>query len=103
MSVRLLPLAAVICLVAACGLLLASIRNNPVERLGNPTVWSVGFCVLTWLFALTTVAGLVQTLRARRWEVRLWVRRHALLVSVGNVVVLAYLAYWGIIGLRFWA
>jgi hypothetical protein len=59
--------------------------------------------VLTWLFALTTIAGLVQAIRARQWDVRPVVRRHALLVSIANVIVLAYLAYWGIIGLRTWA
>jgi hypothetical protein len=59
--------------------------------------------VLTWLFAVTTLAGLVQALRARRWEVNRWVRRHALLVSIANVVALSYLGYWGIIGLRTWA
>ena len=44
-----------------------------------------------------------QVLRARRWEVLPLVRRHALMVSIANVVVLAYLTYWGIIGLRTWA
>jgi CubicO group peptidase (beta-lactamase class C family) len=103
MNVRLLPLAAVLCLVAAFGLFLASITSAPIERLGNPTLWSVGFCVLTWLFAITTIAGLVQAIRARHWDIRPAVRRHALLVSTANVIVLAYLAYWGIIGLRTWA
>jgi CubicO group peptidase (beta-lactamase class C family) len=103
MNVRLLPLAAVLCLVTAFGLFLASMARDPIERLGNPTVWSIGFCVLTWLFAVTTIAGFVQAIRARQWDVRPWVRRHALLVSIANLIVLVYLAYLGIIGLRTWA
>jgi hypothetical protein len=103
LNVRLLPVTALLCLVAAYGLALASMASDPIERLGNPTVWSVGFCVLTWLFALTTIAGFVQAIRARQWDVRPAVRRHALLVSIANLIVLVYLAYWGIIGLRTWA
>ena len=103
MNVRLLPLAAVLCLVAAFGLFLASMASDPIERLVNRTVWSFGFCALSWIFAMTSTAGFVQAIRARRWEVRPGVRRHALLVSSANLIVLAYLAYWGIIGLRTWA
>jgi CubicO group peptidase (beta-lactamase class C family) len=103
MNVRLLPLSAVFCLVAAFGLFLASMASDPIERLGKPTVWSVGFCMLTWIFAMTSIAGFVQAIRARRWDVHAGVRRHALLVSTANVCVLVYLAYWGIIGLRTWA
>ena len=100
MNVRLLPLAAVLCLVAAFGLFLASMASDPIERLGNPTVWSVGFCMLTWIFAMTSIAGFVQAIQAHRWDVHPGVRRHAFLVSTANVSVLVYLAYWGIIGLR---
>ncbi|MDX1963361.1 MAG: serine hydrolase domain-containing protein [Pirellulales bacterium] len=103
MSVRVLPLVAVLLLVTAFTLLIAGATNEPIERFGTPTVWSVGFCVLTWLFAGTAVAGLAQAVRARSWNMNKWVRRHALLVSLANVVVACYLGYWGIIGLRTWA
>ena len=66
-------------------------------------MWSVSFWILTWLFALAAVAGLVQAVRARVWEVRRAVRIHSLLVSLANVLALLYLAYWGLIGLRTWA
>jgi hypothetical protein len=103
MNVRLLPLVAVLCLAGAFGLFLASMAGDPIERLGKPTIWSVGFCMLTWIFAMTSIAGFVQAIRARRWDVRPGVRCHALLVSTANVCVLVYLAYWGVIGLRTWA
>lgn len=102
-SVRALPVVAVFLVAAATALLIAGSADYPDERFGVPTVWSVGFCVLTWLFAGTAIVGLMQTIRAQRWEVNRWVRRHALLVSVANVVVVGYLGYWGIIGLRTWA
>lgn len=103
LSVRLLPLLAVVWIIAGFGLLFAGAVSNPLERFGTPTVWAVGLCVLTWLFAVTTMAGLVQALRARRWEVNRWVRGHVLLVSISNVTILGYTAYWGLIGLRTWA
>jgi CubicO group peptidase (beta-lactamase class C family) len=102
-SVRLLPLLAVLCLGAAFVLFFGAAASKPIDRLGHPTAWSVGFCVLTWLFAVMAVAGLVQAIRASRWEVNRWMWTHALLVSAANVVVLCYLAYWGVIGLRTWA
>jgi CubicO group peptidase (beta-lactamase class C family) len=103
LSVRILPLAAVLCLLAAFGLVVLAARNDPLGRMGNFTPWSLGFCLVTWLFALTTVAGLVQAFRARRWPMNRWVLGHAWLVSLANAIVLAYLAWWGIIGLRTWA
>jgi hypothetical protein len=103
LSVRALPLVAVLWLAAAFAILIAGSAAYPIQRFGTPTVWSVGFCMLTWLFAGTAVVGLVQAVRARRWKVNRWVRRHALAVSVANVVVVGYLGYWGIIGLRTWA
>jgi len=103
LSVRVLPLAAVLSVLAAFALFFGGVATRPIERFGNPTVWSVGFCVLTAAFAVLTVAGLVQAVRARGWEMSRWVSGHALLVSVANVVVLGYLAYWGLIGLRTWA
>jgi hypothetical protein len=70
-----------------------------ISRLGKATPLSIGVSVLTSLFAL----GLVQALRARRLGVRRSVRIHSLLVAAATVVILTYLAYWGIIGLRTWA
>jgi CubicO group peptidase (beta-lactamase class C family) len=104
LSVRALPLLAVVCLIGTFIVLAqAGDATVAIDRLGKATPFSIGVCVLTWLFAVATVLGLVQALRAGRLGVRRSVRIHSLLVAAANVVVLAYLAYWGIIGLRTWA
>lgn len=80
-----------------------SALRHPVDRLSQPTPWSVGIWLLSWVFLVATVVGLVQSLRAGWSGVRLAVRRHALLVSLANGIVLSYLAYWGVIGWRSWS
>jgi CubicO group peptidase (beta-lactamase class C family) len=103
LSVRALPLLAVLWLVGAFALLAVSGEPPlPFERFGRLTPWSVGLCALLWLFALTAVVGLMQAMRGRRLGVRRAVWLHSLLVSVANVLVAAYLAFWGLIGLRTW-
>jgi CubicO group peptidase (beta-lactamase class C family) len=104
LSVRFLPLVAVLCLIGV--FLLPGLPGEAarfIEHFGKPTPRSIGLCVLTWLFALSAVAGLIQSLRGPRLGVRRAVWVHALLVSAANVLVAAYLAYWGVIGLRTWA
>lgn len=103
LSVRILPVVAAFWLTATSAILVVGSAAYPSQLFGTPAFWSVCFCLLTRLFGVTAVAGLVQAVRARRWEVNRWVRRHALFVSVANLVVVGYLGYWGIIGLRTWA
>jgi hypothetical protein len=104
LSIRVLPLFGVLCLASAFALIvLASLDVDAFfARLGKMTVWSVAIWALTLLFAVGAVGGLVQLFPARKWPIRRLVYVHALLVSLANVIVLLYLAYWGIIGLRTW-
>ncbi len=104
MSIRVIPLLSIFCLAGAFALLIlpSSDADALFAHFGKLTVWSIGVCALTWLFAVGAVAGLVQIFRARNWPIRRGVYIHALLVSLANVIVLSYLAYWGIIGLRTW-
>ena len=76
--------------------------DDPPNKLGKPTLWSIGFWIVTWLFALSAILGLVQAYRARAWEIRRGVRTHSLLVSSASTLIMLYLAYWGIIGIRTW-
>ena len=99
LSVRILPLLAGLSIVTA--FLIATII--PIDRLGLLNIWSAGICVLTWLFAVLTVAGLIQVLRARNWNVNACVWFHSLFTSIANAIALAYLSYWSVIGLRTWA
>jgi len=104
LSIRVVPLLSVLCLAGAFGLVvLASLDAEALlTRFGKMTIWSVAFWAVTWLFALGAVGGLVQIFRARKEPILRLVYIHALLVSLANVIVLLYLAYWGIIGLRTW-
>lgn len=101
LSIRVLPLLSLASLAGAVALFAAS-GDDILQRFGKPTVWSVGFCVLTWAFGLTAVLGLVLTLLARDSGVRPGVYIHAMAVSLANTVIAAYLAYWGVIGYRSW-
>jgi CubicO group peptidase (beta-lactamase class C family) len=105
LSIRVLPLLSVLCLAGAVALVvLGSLDAEAMfARFGKMSVWSAAVWGLTWLFALGVVWGMIQIFRARRTPIRRWVYIHALLVSLANVLVLVYLAYWGIIGLRTWA
>jgi len=101
LSVRLLPSLAALSILGVF-FVLFSLPSDPFNALGKPTVWSLGICALTWVFAALAVVGLVQVVRARSWNINRWVWWHSLLVSIANAIVLAYLAYWGIIGVRTW-
>ncbi len=100
LSARVLPLLAVLAFAAVTALLMGA-ASDAVPRLGRPTFWSIGFWLGSWLFGLLSVIALVQT-----WRLRQGLRRgifvHSLLVSLASVVVAAYLAYWGILGMRTW-
>jgi len=99
-AVRWWPLMAVLSLLA---IVLVVIVSNPdaITRMGNLTLWSGGVFVLTILFALTSLASAVAVLRTQ--GVRKWVWRHSAAVALALLIATAYLAYWGVIGLRLWA
>jgi CubicO group peptidase (beta-lactamase class C family) len=99
-SLRWWPLMAVLSL---CAIVLVVVVSNPdaIERFGNLTVWSGGIFVLTILFALTSLGSVVAVWRSH--EVRKWVWRYSAAVALALLTATAYLAYWGVIGLRLWA
>ena len=98
--VRWWPLMAVLSL---CAIVLVVIVSNPdaIERFGNLTIWSGGIFVLTILFAVTSIGSTLAVWRAH--EVRKWVWRYGAVVALALLIATAYLAYWGVIGLRLWA
>jgi CubicO group peptidase (beta-lactamase class C family) len=102
LSIRWVPLLSILCLGGSVALFAAS-GGDMIQRFGKPTIWSIGFCVLTLGFALGSVAGLTLALRARGSNLRRPVYVHAVAVSLANTAVAVYLAYWGVIGYRSWA
>lgn len=94
-------------LVAVSSVLLAIVvvilcRGDPFSRMGELTGWSVVFFLSTLVYALASGVAIVAVWRAPKYAVRAHVRIYSLFVSVALLIATAYLAYWGIIGLRPW-
>jgi hypothetical protein len=101
-GMRIWPLVAALSLVAfvvisiLCG-------DDMISRLGNLTAWSAAVFLVTIAFALAAVASAIAWWRAPAEGVRRSVRSFSLLVTLALLIATAYLAYWGIIGIRTWA
>jgi hypothetical protein len=102
LGARALALGAVLSLLAAFALVVLA-GEDVIGRFGNLTPWSFGFCALTILFALLAISGFLMALRLPPVGTNRVARWHSLLVSTSNVLVAAYLAYHGVIGLRTWS
>jgi CubicO group peptidase (beta-lactamase class C family) len=101
-GLRLLPLLAVLSLLAAIIFLVAGFFSG-IESLGTPSFWSVGFFLLTILFGILTLISVVQVVRINRLpETSRPLRIYASLVSLALLVALVYLAANGMVGLRTW-
>jgi len=98
---RVWPLIAVLSLIAFVVIFILS-TDDLIERMGNLTPWSFGLFAMTLVFAIAVLASLISVLRAGS-EARRGVRRLSIVVTTALVIAAAYLAYWGIIGLRTWA
>ena len=101
-AMRIWPLMAVLSLIAIVGIFILS-ADDVISRLGNLTAWSAAFFLATIAFAVTACASAIALWRAPIETVRRGVRRYSTLVTAALLVATAYLAYWGIIGLRTWA
>lgn len=102
LSVRVLPLLAVLCLVGGVTLFAVS-GDDFLERFGNPTPYSVGFTVFSIAFAVLSLLGLFAAVRADRREMKAGVYWHSLISSLLLSIATIYLMYWGVIGFRTWA
>ncbi len=100
-AMRLLPLVAVLSLLAFVGFFIGS-SSDAIARLGNLTVWSFGIFLSTLIFALATLASAIALWQARKKEIRGYVRWHAMAVTAALLIAAVYLAYWGVIGMRTW-
>lgn len=101
-GVRLYPLVAVLSLLAMVAAVILS-SSDAISRLGHVTAYSLAIFVCTLLFAAATLVSAWMVWSARGERVRRPVRVYAGIVTTALVIALAYLAYWGIIGLRTWA
>jgi CubicO group peptidase (beta-lactamase class C family) len=100
-AMRVWPLLAVLSLVSVV-VIFALCGNDLIERLGNLTAWSMALFLVTLMFALASVASAIALWRAPAGAVRRGVRRYTVVVTVALLIATAYLAFWGVIGLRTW-
>ncbi len=101
-EMRIWPLLAVLSLIAFVGIFIAS-SADLITRLGNLTGWSIAVFLATVAFGIAALASAISFWRTPRETVRSGVRRFSLIVTVALLIAAAYLAYWGVIGLRTWA
>ncbi len=101
-AIRLWPLIAVLSLAASVGIFVLS-TSDLLNRLGNFTIWSFGLFLCTLLFAVASLASAVALWLARKQPVRKSVRWFSMAVTAALLIVTAYFAYWGFIGIRLWA
>ena len=101
-AVRVMPLLAVLCLGTAIVLTRLGMED-PFLRLGQASAWSVGLCLVTWAFALTSLLALLLAFGPRSRLVRPAIRWHARAVALACGLATGYLAAFGLIGLRTWA
>ena len=101
-AMRIWPLIAVLSLAAFVTIFAVS-SPDLITRLGNFTVWSAGIWPSSIAFAVASIASAIALWRAPKEGVRRGVRRFCLTVTLALLIATAYLAYWGIIGVRTWA
>ena len=100
-AMRVWPLLAVLSLVSVVVIFILC-GNDLIERLGNRTAWSMALFLVTIMFAVASGASAIALWRAPAGAVRRGVRGYSMVVAVALLITTAYLAYWGVIGLRTW-
>jgi len=101
-GMRVWPLLAVLSLIAFVVIFIVC-SNDLIERMGTLTVWSFALFLVTIAFALASAASAIAIWRSPQEGVRPGVRRFSKIVTAALLIATAYLAYWGMVGVRTWA
>lgn len=101
-GMRLWPLLAVLSLLAFTAVVVMT-ADDAIGLLGHVSLASVSLFLLTIAFAVFSLMGAVTVWRGSRPDVRQGVRVFSSIVVCALLIATAYLAYWGVIGLRTWA
>jgi hypothetical protein len=101
-GMRLSPLFAVLSLLAFVAIFNAS-SSDIITRLGTVTVYSVGLFVTSLIFALFALLSFLAVWKARQQPIRGFVRWFSIAVTSALLLAAAYLAWWGVIGIRTWS
>lgn len=102
-SLRLWPLVAVFSLLIIVAICMLSNMDVVIPRLGHLTIWSFSLFLATIVFAIASVASTIALWSMLKSEVRSVMRIYSTVTTTALIISTAYLAYWGIIGLRTWA
>ena len=100
-AMRVWPLVAVLSLVSVVVIFILC-GNDLIERLGNLSAWSMALFLVTSIFALASAASAIALWRTPVGTVRRGVRGYSIAITLALLITTAYLAYWGVIGLRTW-
>jgi CubicO group peptidase (beta-lactamase class C family) len=101
-AMRIWPLLAVLSFIAFVATFILG-GGDIIHRLGNLTFWSASLCLITLFFAAASLMSAFAAWRIPSDGMRKWVRIYSIAVSAALMIATAYLAYWGIIGIRTWA
>ena len=103
LSLRGWPAATSVCILAAFSMLVVAQTN--VIGMGKLTAYTGGYWLMTLFYAALAIYSVFHVLlnRDKRAQVKPLVWWHSGAVVAANFVVVAYLGYYGMIGLRFWA
>jgi len=102
--IRIWPLVAVLSLIAwVVVIAIVTASGDVIERLGNLTPWSASVFLATVVFAIAVIASAIAWWRTPAEAARRGVRRFSLIVTSALLIALAYLSYWGVIGMRTWS
>ena len=105
-AARVWPLLAVMALSLVIAVWIGSTGGEDfakvVDQLGRPTLAAISFVVLSWIFVLLALQGLVCSLRSSPERTGCLARIHSIAASAACLVAAAYLLYFRAIGFPTW-
>ncbi len=105
-AARVWPLLAVMALSMALVVWIGSTGGGDfarvVDQLGRPTLAAISFVVLSWMFVLLALQGLISSLRSSPEQTGRVARIHSIAVSAACLVAAAYLLTFRAIGFPTW-
>lgn len=101
-AIRLWPLITVLSLIAMVAIFILA-SDELIGRMGTLTVWSAAVFLTSLVYGVGALVSLLVLWRVPKEQIRKGVRWFSFAVIVPLFIAAAYLAYWGVIGLRTWA
>ena len=101
-TIRLFPMIASLSLVSF-GLVYALAGEDIISRLGEVSFWSIALFISMIIFPAFSFVSVATLWRTPKQNLRRGTFIYSVVVSVALVIIVFYLAYSGMIGLRTWA